>query len=202
MRTLLAVLVILPVLAYAADNKKPEVYKWVDENGVVHYTDKPPAENATPAKLPPLQTYKGGTAPDLRRYDKPTRNGKPTGLAQLDLVTPSHDETFRSGERTVPIAVVVTPPLGEDQRLIYLLDGTPQSTPTADTSFAFTGVERGSHTASVMLVDTAGNELATSTSVTFHVKPPIAGQADKFKPKPPPQTPGNKPKPAPPKPAP
>jgi len=198
MRALLAALLMLPVLAYAAD-RKPEVYKWVDDKGVVHYTDKPPSENATPAKLPPLQTYKGGTAPDLRRYDKPTQNGKPVGLAQLDVVTPAHDETFHSGERTVPVAVMVTPPLDEDQRLIYLLDGTPQSTPTSDTSFAFTSVERGSHTASVMLVDLAGNEIATSTSVTFHVKPPIAGQADRFKPQPPPQTPGNKTKPTPPK---
>lgn len=183
MRIALMVLLLLPLLASAAG--KQEVYKWVDDKGVVHYTDKPPSENAEPAKLPPLQTYKGGTAPDLRRYDKPTKDGKPAGLAQLDVVTPAHDETFHGGERTVPVAVVVTPGLEPDQRLIYLLDGTPQNTPTVDTSFAFTNVNRGSHTASVMLVDTSGNPLASSTSVTFHVKPPIAGQAQQLAPKPP-----------------
>jgi hypothetical protein len=173
---------------------KDEVYKWVDDKGVVHYTDKPPSENAQPAKLPPLQTYKGGTAPDLRRYDKPAQNGKPAGLAQVDLVTPGHDETFRGGERTVPVAVVVTPPLAADQRLIYMLDGKPASTPTTDTSYAFTNVDRGSHTASAMLVDMAGNEIASSTSVTFHMKLPVQGQAQKLQPKP------QKPPPKPPKP--
>ena len=184
MRVLLAVLLIVPVLAYAAD-KKPEVYKWVDEKGVVHYTDKPPSDNAKPAKLPPLQTYKGGTAPSLSKFDKGPQGGKATGAAQIQVVTPAQDETFRSGERIVPVAVVLTPQLTEGQRLVYLLDGTPQSTPVSDTSYAFTGVERGSHTASVMLVDTAGNELASSRPVTFHVKPAIAGRAEKLRPKPP-----------------
>ena len=183
MRALLAVLLILPVLAYAAD-KKPEVYKWVDENGVVHYTDKPPSDNAKPAKLPPLQTYKGGTTPNLSKFEKGPQGGKATGAAQIEVVTPAQDETFRSGERTVPVAVMVTPQLKEGQRLVYMLDGTPQSTPMSDTSFAFTEVPRGTHTASVMLVDTAGNELASSRTVTFHVKPATVGQANKFKPKP------------------
>jgi len=177
MRILLASLVML--LAGAAAAADP-VYKWVDENGVVHYTDKPPSENAKPVKLPPLQTYKGGTNPNLSKFDKGPQGGKAAGAAQIDLVTPAPDETFRGGERTVPVAVVVTPQLKEGQRLIYLLDGTPQATPTTDTSFAFTGVDRGTHTASVTLVDEAGNPLATSKTVTFHMKPPIAGQAQQL----------------------
>jgi hypothetical protein len=198
MRTLLLLAVLLPGLALGQEPAPPanppppqkardQVYKWVDDKGVVHYTDKPPSDGARPTTLPPLQTYKGGTNPDLNRFDKPVA-GKPAGAAQaalLDVVTPSHDETFRGGERTVPVAVVVTPPLDADQRLIYMLNGTPQNTPTSDTSFAFTNVDRGTHTASVVLVDAAGNTLATSSTVTFHMKPPIAGQADKFKPKPP-----------------
>lgn len=193
MRHLVLVLALLPGFALAqaatdppppagasapAPSKKPPtnsggVYKWVDEKGVVHYTDKPPADNARPAKLPPLQTYKGGTNPSLGKFDRPVP-GKATNLAQIDVVTPAREETFRGGERTVPVAVVVTPPLAQGQRLIYLLDGTPQNTPTPDTSFALTNVDRGTHTVSVSLVDESGNVLANSTGVTFHMKPPIA----------------------------
>lgn len=189
-------IVSLLVLMASVASAKDEVYKWVDANGVVHYTDKPPTDNAEPAKLPPLQTYKGTPPPDLRRFDKPVPGGKPAGALQIDLVTPAHDETFRSGERAVPVAVVVTPPLKEGQRLIYLLDGTPAGTPTADTSFAFTDVDRGSHTAAVTAVDAAGNTLGSSTSVTFHMKPPIAGQAEKLR-KPPEPKPLPKPQPGP-----
>ena len=177
-------LVALPALALAQDpapaQKKPakgEVYKYVDEKGVVHYTDKPPSDDARPAPLPPLQTYKGGTAPDLGRFSsKAPASAAPRSDAAevlVQLVTPSADETFRGGERTVPVAVMVTPALTDKQRLVYYLDGTPRSPATTDTAYSFTEVDRGAHTAAVAVVDAAGNELARSSTVTFHVKPPI-----------------------------
>lgn len=185
MRALLIAVLVLPFVAVAQTAppepaKKPAkdaVYKWVDDKGVVHYTDQPPTENAKPAELPPLQTYPGGSNPDLYRFDTPRggAGGKPVAAARngmIDIVTPAQDETFRGGDRTVPVAVVVTPPLTPDQRLIYFLDGAPQSLPTTDTSFAFTGVDRGSHAVSVALVDETGQELGRSGTVTVHVKPP------------------------------
>jgi hypothetical protein len=177
MRNSFAVLLLLPALAFAAG--QPEVYKWTDKDGVVHYTDKPPSDTAAPAKLPPLQTYKGGTAPpDLTKFDKGARPGKPAaGIYQVQVVTPAADETFRSTDRTVPVAVMVSPALQDGHRLIYLLDGTPDSTPTSNTSHAFTGVDRGSHSAAVTLVDEDGAEIGRSNTVTFHVKPPQVKRA-------------------------
>ena len=159
----------------AAPPKKPatqnQVYKWVDEEGVVHYTDKPPTEGAQPTKLPALQTYKGGTNPSLNKFDarRPSASGS-TPVANLDIVTPSHDETFR--DRTVPVAVMVTPQLKPGQRLVYLLDGVPVSEPTTQTSYAMTEVERGTHTIGVTIIDDAGNEHGSAPPVTIHVKPP------------------------------
>jgi hypothetical protein len=172
MRTLLAMLMLLPVLAHAAS--KAEIYKWVDNKGVVHYSDKPPAQNATPAKLPPLQTYKHGTNPDLGKFEHGSDAPITAAGPQIQVVTPASDETFRGGERTVPVAVVVTPGLAQGQQLIYLLDDKPQPGPTTDTSYALTNVDRGTHTAAVAVVSADGTEVARSSGVTFHVQPPIA----------------------------
>lgn len=212
MRKLALLLVVIPALGLAQQAAQPppppakkpptnqnQVYKWVDEDGVVHYTDKPPADGAQPAKLKPLQTYKGGTNPKLGNFERSgAAGGKPAaaGNVQIDIVTPAGDETFRGAERVVPVAVMVTPQLQPGQKLIYLLDGTPASTPVADTSFALTGVERGAHTVSVTLVDESGNQLGASTAVTFHMKPPTL---DRSPPATPPSTtpPPPKPKPKP-----
>lgn len=179
MRHALLALCLVSFTAMAADPAPPtkagEVYKWVDDKGVVHYSDKPSSRNAAPAKLPPLQTYKGGTPPDLRRFDKGGAPGRAPAAAdapQLQLVTPAPEETFRGAERTVPVAVLVTPSLKAGQQIVFMLDGKPAE-PVADTSYAFTGVDRGAHTASAALVDASGNELARSGQVTFYVKPPI-----------------------------
>ena len=175
MRTL-AMLLLLTVSATAVAAEKDKVYKWTDENGVIHYSSKPPSDAATPAQLPPLQTYKEGTNPDLKKFDKGQQQGGKKGASgiQVQVVTPSADETFRGAERTVPVAVMVTPALTDGQKLIYLLDGTPDAAPTTDTSHAFQNVDRGSHTVSVTLIDEAGTEVGRSGAVTFHVKPPTA----------------------------
>jgi hypothetical protein len=209
MRKLVFLLVLLPAFVLAQEPAEPQVsapkkptkdqvYKWVDKNGVIHYSGQPPAEGATPAKLPPLQTFKGGTAPDLNKFAKPGPGGTAPagGPVNIELVTPSNEETFRGGERVVPVAVMVTPQIGPGQKLIYLLDGAAASPPTTDTSFAFADVDRGSHTVSVMLVGPAGEEIASSGSVTVYVHPPIADQAGQQPQKPTKPTPKpNKPKP-------
>lgn len=170
-----ALIVMLSVLLASTAIANDKVYKWVDDKGVIHYTDKPPTENAKPVRLPPLQTYKSGTVPPLNKFEKSTVKGA-GNAAQILVVTPSHDETFRGGERVVPVAVQVTPQLAEGQKLIYLLDGTPASPPTTDTAFALTEVDRGSHIVSVSLVDESGEVIASSPGVQFHMKPPIAKQ--------------------------
>ena len=159
---------------------KDQVYKWVDKDGVVHYSSQPPAEGAQPAKLPPLHTYKGGTNPKLDKFQAPNKSGNVSIGSTLEIVTPSSDETFRGGDAVVPIAVMVTPQLSEGQRLVYLLDGTPASAPTTNTSYALRGVERGTHTVSVTMVDAASGEtLATSAGVTIHMKPPTVDRPAK-----------------------
>ncbi len=220
MRTLVLLLALLPGLTLAEEPAKSpppapatappppakktppnQVYKWVDEKGVIHYTDKPPAEGAQPAKLPPLQTYKEGTKPNLGKFQKSvgTATGAPGGSSQVEIVTPSREETFRGGERVVPVAVMVTPQLIEGQKLIYLLDGTPASPAVAQTSYALTNVDRGAHTVSVTLIDSSGQELANSAAVTFYVHPPTVDQGKRGPGQP--ATPGQqKPKPKPPSP--
>jgi hypothetical protein len=72
------------------------------------------------------------------------------------------------------VAVMVTPQISSEQKLVYLLDGKPMGEATTDTSFAFTDVERGAHTIVVNLVDASGQEISRSLPVTFYMKPPTA----------------------------
>jgi hypothetical protein len=170
MRTLLlAAIFVATAPAYA------EVYKWVDEKGVVHYTDKPPTENAKPAQLPPLQTYKEGAKPKLENLAKPNSVVPAAApAAVLKITSPTSEETFRGeAERQVSVAVQVTPALSDGQFLIYYLDGVDKSGPTTNTSYTLAEVERGAHTVSVTMVDAAGKPIARTESVTVHMKPPI-----------------------------
>lgn len=191
---LAAVIALAPVLASAQDTAgappppptrtKPEVYKWIDSKGTVHYTDKPPTENAVPAKLPPLQTYKGGRPPALPQLD-PKAPAKATAAdaPQLELVSPAAGETFRDGEASVSVVVTVTPALTPSYRLVYHLDGQT-SGPTMAPVYVFEDVERGEHQVSVSLVTTDGAEVSSTAPVPVFMKPPTVRPKKPAPPKP------------------
>lgn len=162
--TLLAAFAARPAVA-------DDIYRWVDQDGVIHYTDRPPEDGAKPAKLPPLQSI---SAEGIDAVLAPNSAAGPvaSGLA-VRLTAPSPDQTIRGAERVVPVAVALNRPLPEGARLVYLLDGNPMQTTTAQAS-ELTGIDRGTHLVAVAVVDASGKELARSAPVIVHVKPPIA----------------------------
>lgn len=161
---LVATLTALPALA--------DVYRWTDKDGVIHYTDKPPAPGAKPAELPALQTFKpepvsASPAP----AEAPVAKASKT--ATIDITTPAAEETIRDAEGRVPVSVTAVPKAGEG--IVYTLDGVPQnSVPTPSTAYLLTGVERGEHHIGASLVDATGKTLATAAPVTVYLMPPTA----------------------------
>lgn len=164
-------------LSLAATAGAAEVYRHVDKEGVVHYSDQPPAKGAKPIVLPPIQVVGpvGGrptagsaaaaaaTEPDL------------TGSAPLSvsIMSPTPDQTFRADDRLLPVSVRMNQPLPEGHGLLYLLDGTAQNTePTRALNFTLNGVERGEHMIAVATVDASGKEVARTAPVIVHMKPP------------------------------
>jgi hypothetical protein len=146
----------------------PEVYKWTDDRGVVHYTDKPPKKGAKPVQLPPLQSYE---SPAMPAPPPAAPEAPPPAKVSVQIVSPPAEETFR--DTTVPVAVVVSPSLASGQQLLYFLDSAPNGTPTVSTSRVFADLERGSHDIAVAVLDARGRELSRA-SVKVFLMPPVA----------------------------
>ena len=156
-----------------------EVYRWVDENGTVHYTDKPPSPEAKPAELPKLQQF---PANELPSYSNPKAAAAEAPADAADtrpivkVISPTQDQTFRHTSQQVQVVVSVNPSLKSGQGLVYYLDGSPfNSEPTRAQSMALQPVYRGTHLVSVAVVQD-GRELTHSDSVTFHMMPPTVNR--------------------------
>lgn len=163
---LLLLMFVLPVQA--------QVYRWVDANGVVHYTDTPPSKTAKPVELPPLQTYKPSATPDTLS-SQAAGDGKTSPATPIPpaprIISPQSQATIRDAQHHVTVEINAA--LKPDQGLIYYLDGQAQNTtPTQLNNYQLSGVERGTHTLSVAITDSDGKQLATSTPVTIYMKPP------------------------------
>ncbi len=155
-----------------------DVYKTVDADGVVHYSDTPPSKNAKPIVLPPIQVVgpARGSASSSSAPSSAVPSGPDmTGAAPLSvsIVSPAPDETFRGDDRTLPVSVRMNQPLPDGYGLLYLLDGTARNDkPTRALNYSMDGVERGEHMLTVVTINGGGKEVGRAAPVIVHMKPP------------------------------
>ena len=147
------------------------VYRWVDENGQVNYSDRPgpgavrveltvsaPSIRAR-VSLPPRQPPGMGAQPSVAE-----------GYETLAVLQPaSHDTLWGTGGR-VEIAIDVSPDLQPRHGLGLYLDGELAESAFRTMRFSIEEVPRGEHTVQAVILDEAGRELLRSAPVTFFVQ--------------------------------
>lgn len=151
---------------------RAEVYRWVDEKGVIHYGDKPPKEGLAPVDLPPLQTYSPSAtrAAAARNEPSPSPSAPPQG--SIRIVSPADGDTIRAAGGS--ISMMVEAELQQGQGLAFFLDGVQQNkAPTPSSAWLFENIERGEHQLGAAIVGASGRVLVTAAPVTVHVKPPM-----------------------------
>jgi hypothetical protein len=170
-RLLLLALIALPLAASA------QIYRTVDENGNVVFSDTPPAEGADgeEVELQPINT----TPPPEPRPDLAPR--EPEEEAELEsaaldygvaITVPANETTIAMGPGNFSVSAVVRPALGADHRLQLYMDGTPWGDPQTVPSWALTNVFRGAHDITIAVTDAEGEHLAISEPVRVYVLRP------------------------------
>jgi len=176
MRKLIPLLLLLTALPAAAD-----VYRWVDADGVVHYSDNPPSPDAKPTALPKLQSFNPQALMNGQSLSGETPAAHPESSGYRPQITsPAADETIRDNVTQITVSVAAPPPNRGDL-LVYYIDGSRYGGPTAATSMTIDNVERGTHSVAVAAVDRQGHEYSRSPTVTFYMKQPIVQRPKKSK---------------------
>jgi hypothetical protein len=161
-----------------------QVYRVVDENGNVTFTDRPP-ENAERVEVGPTNT-----APPPATDLYPTPAPKPADKADAEsgykvaITAPANETIIPRGPGNFSVTASVTPALGRGHKLQLLLDGQPRQDPQAGGSWALTNVFRGEHNLTVAVIDGDGKQLATSEPVTVFVFRPSSNFRNNNRPTP------------------
>ena len=172
-------------------------YRWIDENGVIHYSDVP-HPGAEHIDLGEVQTYSAPATPAPPPSTQPT-SANDDAASQTDqyevfrISQPSAEQTLRDNSGTLDIALDVQPRIKRGHSLELFLDGqSVEGIPRVTTRFTIGGVVRGQHTLRAVLVNSAGDIMAETPTVRFNVmQTSIQNPAN-------PLAPGNQPTPRPP----
>lgn len=175
----LASFIVLCGLLLPAAVTAQDIYRWVDEDGVVHYSDQPPPDDdaAEPVALevPPgfSNPVRELVAPARRsaRDDAADRAAETVGgYRSATIVEPQAQQVLWNLATRLPVAMTLEPALAGSHRVQWLLDGQPIGDPGTALSTTLSPVYRGTHTLEAVIVDGTGNRIFGTEPVTFYVQ--------------------------------
>jgi hypothetical protein len=148
------------------------VYKWVDAQGVTHYSDQPHPQ-AQEIDVQPKNLISSTPTAASNGTAAKAANGPAGTRYQCDLIRPENDEVFLNTS-TVSTRLRLEPNLQPGDQIAIAVDGKRLTNqPTSGSEFVLTDVERGTHTLIIAVYDRSGKEqLCATPSITFHVRQP------------------------------
>jgi hypothetical protein len=179
-KTLLLILFALS-LAVTSSPLTAQVYKIVDEDGNVTFTDKPPADGSKPIELRPISVVEAPTyevAPKATAEGAEGEGGKEMTLRYLRknykgfaIVSPQSEESLWHPEGPITVSWSAPYKLQEGMQVTVYMDGAKQAT-TTEQIIPVTGLARGEHTVTAELTDAKNRKIATAEPVTFFIQQP------------------------------
>lgn len=149
-----------------------QAYKWVDEDGVVHFSDRPQegAERVdlpqAPRRPPPPPAARQAAA--AQPAAETAQAGQPFRYESLTIGAPLAEETLWNIEGVLNVRLNLQPALQPGHRIRVYFDGEPQM--VNRTSFQIDEVYRGVHNIQAEILDESGNMMIRSMPNRFYVQ--------------------------------
>jgi len=153
-----------------------KIYKTVDANGNVTYTDQPPNETAEPLDLPEISVIDGktnGQGPtNLYQAPEPEEDEEGTGggiYDDLRFTSPTSEENLWGTGGTVSASLSTKSGLLPEHRIRYYLDGKLTAV-SSRLNMNFSEVFRGEHNLRAVIVDQSGRIMGRAGPIRFYIK--------------------------------
>jgi PPE-repeat protein len=156
------------LLILLAAGTSAEVYRWVDAEGQTHFSDRPVpgSERVDPRS----GTASVGPEPTVPEASLAPMLGPYSGF---EIVSPEANQTLRLESGSLPVSLLLDPPLMVGHRLELLVDGVPISIEEPiGTQLTLNGLSFGTHMAVARVLDSIG-VVARSAPVSFHLRRPL-----------------------------
>ncbi len=142
----------------------PAIYKHVDTQGNISYSDTPPNSAAERLELEPLDTISISKAAKSTPAKATTA---PFAYQKITITSPASGSTFQNLNEPIQVSAQVSPSLQNEHLMELLMDG--HALTVNGLSAQVENIERGSHIFTAQVRDAVGKVLITSSPVTIYV---------------------------------
>lgn len=165
-------------LATVAAPLAAQVYKVVDEDGNVTYTDQAPMDGSSPVELRPISVIEAPTYEKASKEEDMDEDGKEMSLSYLRknfkdfaIVSPQPEESVWRPDGPIPIAWSTQYALQDGMQVVIYLDGK-RHIATTQQMIGVPNMDRGEHSVKAELRDSKNRIIATAAPVVFFVRQP------------------------------
>ena len=147
------------------------VYRVIDENGEVTFTDSPPANvKAETVDLPATNIASPSIPPKKEGKDGDENTDEEVAYTSARLIQPKNKATIPPGQLEVTVQIELKPSLQSGHLVQLYIDGQKQGSPSASKTFTVTSLNRGQHRVYAKIIGADKKSRTTTQTVTFHVK--------------------------------
>ena len=157
------------VTGMQATNAMAEVYKRVNPDGSVEFSDIPDKKGEKPIAIEPSSSYSPPKQPLTLTPPKGPDKKTFAGYESLNITQPVDGATIRDNTGNLTVSVTSSPALQDSDSYVLLMDGSKVGE-GRDGTFKLNNLPRGSHTLTVQIQDGEGSNLIQSGAVTFNLK--------------------------------
>lgn len=160
-----------------------QIYKVVNPDGSVTFTDQKPAPGAEPVKLKPLsvietdiqvpETTAGTEVESEAVVKEPTARELQRMFRDFRITQPQNEETFWGTANQVTVSWGASKAIPEDMRVILYVNGEGQNVPVSGSTVL--SLDRGEHQVYAVLRDANNRRVVSTETVKFFVKQHSAG---------------------------
>jgi len=161
-------LFVLFMLFFLADTALSQVYKYVDKNGNVIYSDTPPEEqkDLPPAQLPDLIIQ-----PAVKVAPRPSDNTPQTDATEIEtrITQPANESTITPGQMSFTLAAEVSRPLARGETAILMVNDQEFGRSSSNLSWTIDNLIRGELKLQVRIINSENTLLAESETFRIFV---------------------------------
>ncbi len=158
-------ILLLTLIFLFSSSAVAEVYRSVDEDGNVTYSDKP-SPGAEKIRSDKVQTVDKPDLPNFRYTPPPDQVSDKPVYEKISITYPENDTSISQNDGNFSVNVSLQPGLKSSHKLALSMDGEEIASGQSS-SFALSNVDRGTHTLVATVKGSGGQVIIQSEPVTF-----------------------------------